>query len=150
MSHISDCSPTLRILIVDDHELTRLSLKLLLGCQTNLQVIGVASNGEEALKIVKSQPVDIIILDLEMPVMDGWITSNYIKSISPQTQIIAHSSVSETFWESAKLTGNFDAVSNKDISTSELVILIRKLGQRLHHSNHDSSSDSTHIYGLSN
>lgn len=149
MSQISDCSPRLRILIVDDHELTRLSLQLLLACQKNLQVIGLASNGEEAIKIVKSQPVDIIILDLEMPVMDGWITSNYIKSISPQTQIIAHSSLTETFWESAKLTGNFDAVSNKDISTSELVTLIRKLGQRLHHGNHQSSNDPTQIHGFS-
>jgi DNA-binding NarL/FixJ family response regulator len=131
MLKFSKCSPNLRILIVDDHELTRLSLQTLLAYQKNLQVIGLAANGEEALAIVKSQPVDIIILDLEMPIMDGWITSNYIKSISPQTQIIAHSSLNQKFLESAKLTGNFDAISSKDISTSELVTLIRKLGEHI-------------------
>ncbi|MBD2300456.1 response regulator transcription factor [Nostoc sp. FACHB-87] len=123
-------SSVLRVLVVDDHELTRLTLQLAFSCQENIQVVGLASNGQEAIEMVKCCRPDVIVLDLQMPIMDGWSASSQIKAISPQTQILAYSSVEEA--KSPRATGmaNFDDFCKKDVSTSELIALVRQLGKR--------------------
>jgi chemotaxis response regulator CheB len=75
--------PGLRVLVVDDHELTRFSLKLALSNQKNIELVGLASNGKEAIEMVERYHPDVIILDLQMPIMDGLSASTYIKSIEP-------------------------------------------------------------------
>jgi DNA-binding NarL/FixJ family response regulator len=121
---------TLRVLVVDDHELTRLTLQLVFSCQENIQVVGLASNGEEAIEMVKRCHPDVIVLDLQMPVMDGWSASGHIKAISPNTQILAYSSVEDANIQDTKAMPSFDNFCKKDISTTELIALVRQLGQR--------------------
>jgi DNA-binding NarL/FixJ family response regulator len=116
--------------VVDDHELTRLSLHLAFSCQENIQVVGLASNGQEAIEMVKCYYPDVIILDLQMPVMDGWSASAHIKAISPNTQILAYSSVEDAYIQETKAKPSFDDVCKKDASTTELITLVRRLGQR--------------------
>ncbi|MFM2062470.1 MAG: hypothetical protein RLZZ507_2140 [Cyanobacteriota bacterium] len=123
-------SSCLRVLLVDDHELTRLSLQLAFSCQENMQVVGLASNGQEAIEMVKCSHPDVIVLDLHMPVMDGWRASGYIKSISPNTQILAYSSVDDAHLQQTKAMSTFDDVCKKDAPTTELIALVRQLGQR--------------------
>jgi DNA-binding NarL/FixJ family response regulator len=123
-------SSCLRVLLVDDHELTRLSLQLAFSCQENMQVVGLASNGQEAIEMVKCSHPDVIVLDLHMPVMDGWRASGYIKSISPNTQILAYSSVDDAHLQQTKAMSTFDDVCKKDSPTTELIALVRQLGQR--------------------
>jgi DNA-binding NarL/FixJ family response regulator len=134
MLMLSRESSNLLILVVDDHELTRLSLQLVFSIQENIQVVGLASNGQEAIEMVKCYQPDVIILDLQMPVMDGWSASNYIKTISPNTQILAYSSVDEVSFQNNKTKHHFDKVCKKDIPTMELVALVRELGQRIGYS----------------
>ncbi|MCL6750707.1 response regulator transcription factor [Nostoc sp. CCCryo 231-06] len=121
---------TLRVLVVDDHELTRLTLQLVFSCQENIQVVGLASNGEEAIEMVRRCHPDVIVLDLQMPVMDGWSASSHIKAISPNTQILAYSSVEDVNFQGTKAMSSFDNVCKKDVPTSELIALVRQLGQR--------------------
>ncbi len=121
---------TLRVLVVDDHELTRLTLQLVFSGQENIQVVGLASNGEEAIEMVKRCHPDVIILDLQMPVMDGWSASSHIKAISPNTQILAYSSVEDTSILETTAMPSFDNFCRKDVSTTELIALVRQLGQR--------------------
>ncbi|MBH8573130.1 response regulator transcription factor [Nostocaceae cyanobacterium CENA369] len=123
-------SSTLRVLVVDDHELTRLTLQLAFSCQENIQVVGLASNGKEAVEMVKRSHPDVIVLDLQMPVMDGWSASHQIKAMSPNTQILAYSSVEEANISQTKSVLNFDYICKKDVPTSELIALVRQLGQR--------------------
>ncbi|AFY33294.1 response regulator transcription factor [Calothrix sp. PCC 7507] len=123
-------SSTLRVLVVDDHELTRLTLQLAFSCQENIQVVGLASNGQEAIEIVKRCHPDVIVLDLQMPVMDGWSASSHIKAISPNTQILAYSSVEDASFQDTKAMPSFDDVCKKDVPTTELIALVRQLGQR--------------------
>jgi two-component system, NarL family, response regulator len=68
--HKSGKTPV-RILIVDDHPVVRAGLASMLGTQAGLKVIGSASTGEEALKILLRESADIILLDLRMPGMNG-------------------------------------------------------------------------------
>ncbi|MEO1150648.1 MAG: response regulator transcription factor [Pseudomonadota bacterium] len=59
------------ILIVDDHELTRSGLSLLLSQQDDIKIIGMLDNGGEVLCFVRSEPVDIVFLDLDLPDVNG-------------------------------------------------------------------------------
>ena len=127
---LSHDSSKLRVLVVDDHELTRLSLQLVFSVQENIHVVGLASNGQEAIEMVQFYQPDVIILDLQMPIMDGWSASNYIKAISPNTQILAYSSVDESSFQNNKTQHHFDKVCTKDIPTKELIALVRQLGNR--------------------
>ncbi len=125
------CQPSaLRVLVVDDHELTRFSLKLALSSQENIELVGLASNGQEALELVELHHPDVIILDLQMPVMDGWSASTQIKHIDPNTQIIAYSSLEDPKFQDTSETNSLDAFCKKDTATPELIALVRELGQR--------------------
>lgn len=119
----------LRVLVVDDHELTRFSLKLALSHQENIELVGLASNGQEAIQMVERYHPDVIILDLQMPVMDGWSASTQIKHIDPKTQIIAYSSLEDVNKDTSQ-TNSLDAFCKKDTATPELIALVRELGQR--------------------
>ncbi|MCC5639631.1 response regulator transcription factor [Nostoc sp. CHAB 5844] len=130
MLMLSCKSSALRVLVVDDHELTRLTLQLAFSCQENIQVVGLASNGQEAVEMVKRCQPDVIVLDLHMPIMDGWSASSQIKIISPHTQILAYSSVEEANSPRATGMANFDDFCKKDAPTTELVALVRQLGHR--------------------
>jgi two-component system NarL family response regulator len=72
-------SPT-RILIIDDHPVVRAGLTSMLGTQTQLEVIGSVSSGEEAIAILRTKDVDILLLDLRMPGMSGVDTLLALKS----------------------------------------------------------------------
>ncbi|MGB3692523.1 MAG: response regulator transcription factor [Spirulinaceae cyanobacterium] len=124
--------PDLRILVVDDHELTRFSLKLALARQKNIQLVGLASNGEEAIALVKAHFPDVVVLDLQMPVMDGFSASVQIKKIKPSTQIVAYSSCEEQQLEKVNKHNCIDAFCRKDANTETLIEIVKQLGQKGH------------------
>lgn len=130
MLKLSCESSILRVLVVDDHELTRFSLKLALSSQDNIELVGLASNGREAIEMVERYHPDVIILDLQMPIMDGWSASTQIKGIEPKTQIIAYSSVEDPKFQDFGQTDSLDAFCKKDTATPELIKLVKELGQR--------------------
>ena len=126
------CEPSiLRVLVVDDHELTRFSLKLALSCQENIELVGLASNGQEAVEMVKRYHPNVIVLDLQMPIRDGWSASSQIKDIDPNTQIIAYSSLEDPKLQEVEQTDTLDAFCKKDTATSDLIQTIRQLGERV-------------------
>ena len=64
-------TPTLSVLIVDDSSLMRQVLADIVGAEPNLQIVGEATNGADALEKIEALSADIILLDIEMPVLDG-------------------------------------------------------------------------------
>jgi len=66
-----DNSTKIRILIVDDHPVVRTGLTSMLGTQAELEVVGAASNGEEALALITRTAPDVLLMDLRMPGMNG-------------------------------------------------------------------------------
>ena len=78
----------MRLLIADDDPLVGQSLKLLLGREADLKVIGVAANGEEAIELCRSEQPDIVLMDIRMPVMDGIASTKAIKTLWPQIQVL--------------------------------------------------------------
>lgn len=116
-------------MVVDDHELTRFSLKLAMQGQKNIELVGMASNGKEAIELVERCHPDVIILDLQMPVMDGLSASNHIKTLDPNVQIIAYSSVENPQAEIRNAAARIDAFCKKDAPTQDLIALVKKLGE---------------------
>ncbi|WP_421655238.1 response regulator [Leptothermofonsia sp. ETS-13] len=120
-----------RVLVVDDHELTRFSLSLALRNQRDIELVGLASNGMEAIELVKQHHPDVIILDLQMPVMNGLSASTHIKAAYPDIQILAYSSLEDPQTEVMIQTANFDAFCTKDTATSDLIRMVRQLSQQV-------------------
>src|SRR5262245_5162118 len=77
-----------RILLVDDHELTRAGIRMVLGQDLHLEVVGEAGNGFEAIELARTLQPDLVLLDLMMPKMDGLDTLRELKRISPKTSVL--------------------------------------------------------------
>lgn len=85
----------IRILIVDDHSVVRQGLRMFLSLDPELEVIGEAGNGQEAIEIVKTLKPDVVLMDLLMPVMDGISATQVIRREYFDTEVIALTSVLE-------------------------------------------------------
>ncbi|NKQ37585.1 MAG: response regulator transcription factor [Chloroflexi bacterium] len=81
-------SDPVTVLIVDDHPIVRQGMEMFLETQEQVKVIGLAENGEEAVHLVNAAPPDVVLMDLNMPGMDGIEATRQIRQISPQTQVV--------------------------------------------------------------
>lgn len=122
-------SSNLRVLVVDDHELIRFSLKLALQRQSHIEIVGLAGNGQEAIDMVKLHRPDVVILDLQMPVVDGLSAAKQIKSLYPQVQIVAYSSVKDPQVEVMVQAAQVDAFCEKEVPIQELINVVTRLGR---------------------
>jgi two-component system, NarL family, response regulator LiaR len=86
---------TIRILITDDHKVVRQGLRMVLELDPELEVVGEASNGEEALGMARRLEPDVVLMDLLMPVMGGIEATAEIRRELPDTEVVALTSVLE-------------------------------------------------------
>ncbi len=86
---------TIRILIADDHSVVRQGLRMFLGLDPELEVVGEAADGAEALRLARQLQPDVVLMDLLMPVMDGIAATAAIRKELPDTEVIALTSVLE-------------------------------------------------------
>jgi NarL family two-component system response regulator LiaR len=77
-----------RVLIVDDHQMVREGLKALLASALDLEVVGEAENGREAVDLVNALSPDVVLMDLVMPVMDGAEATGRILDEAPCVQVV--------------------------------------------------------------
>lgn len=118
---------TLKVLVVDDHELTRCTLKLALSRQSSIELVGVAGNGKEAIAQVKRHKPDLVVLDLHMPVMDGWTASKQIKDEFPDIKIVAYSAADGGKSRAIANGAVIDAFCDKGACTQSLLETIRSI-----------------------
>lgn len=85
----------IRILVVDDHSVVRQGLKMFLGLDPELEVVGEAADGAEGVKQAKALKPDVVLMDLLMPVMDGITAIGILRRELPDTEVIALTSVLE-------------------------------------------------------
>lgn len=81
----------IKILIVEDRDIIRDSIKLSLSKYDFIAVAGEASDGWEAVKAVKQENYDVVLMDINMPNMNGILATIEIKNINPHIEILAHS-----------------------------------------------------------
>lgn len=87
----------IRVLITDDHRIIREGLRSLLSLEENLEIVGEASNGAELLDMLANTPVDVVLLDISMPVLDGFETTSLIRQKYPEVKVIALSMLDDLF-----------------------------------------------------
>jgi DNA-binding NarL/FixJ family response regulator len=85
----------IRIIIADDHSVVRQGLKMFLGLDPELEIIGEAADGAEAVKMAHELNPDVVLMDMLMPVMDGITATQHIRKELPDTEVIALTSVLE-------------------------------------------------------
>ncbi len=90
-----ECLMPIRILIADDHSVVRQGLRMFLGLDPDLEIIGEAADGAEALKLARQLQPDVVLMDLLMPVMDGISATAAIRRELPDTEVVAMTSVLE-------------------------------------------------------
>jgi DNA-binding NarL/FixJ family response regulator len=77
-----------RVLLVDDIEQVRWDLRVILSLSGDLEIVGEAANGLEAMRLTESLQPDVVLIDLEMPVMDGFEATRLIKTLCPSCRIV--------------------------------------------------------------
>src|SRR5918995_4407084 len=85
----------IRVLITDDHGVVRQGLRVYLGLDPELEVVGEAANGEEALRMARELGPDVVLMDLLMPVVDGIEATKAIRAELPDVEVLALTSVLE-------------------------------------------------------
>jgi len=78
----------IRVLIVDDHEIVREGLQILLNEESDFEVVGMAGEGDAAVALVKQHKPDVVLMDLVMPGLDGIETTRRVISVSPSTHVL--------------------------------------------------------------
>ncbi len=79
----------IRLLLADDHTLVRQGIRRILEMETDLHVVGEASNGEETIKMARDLRPDVILMDVNMPVMNGVVATRLIRQELPEIAVIA-------------------------------------------------------------
>jgi DNA-binding NarL/FixJ family response regulator len=118
-------STPIRILIVDDQALFREGLHTLLSVQTDLQVVGEAPNGEEALRLAATHEPDIILMDLHMPILDGVAATRRLQSSQPSIKVIVLTTFDDDEDVFEGLRAGAVGYLLKDVPSEKLVEAIR-------------------------
>ncbi|MWC29134.1 response regulator transcription factor [Paenibacillus sp. MMS18-CY102] len=115
----------IKVLIVDDQELILESLKIVLEMEDDIEVVGLAKNGEEAISYCEKNQPDIILMDINMPIMNGVVATEKIKPRFPLTKIIILTSYKEVEYVLAALSHGAEGFLLKAIHPKNLIAGIR-------------------------
>mgnify|MGYP001819988575 CR=1 FL=1 len=118
-------STPIRVLIVDDHSMVRTGLATFIRVNPDLELVGEARNGQEALELCERLEPDVILMDLVMPRMDGVAATLEIRERWPRTQVIALTSFKDQDLVEEALHAGAISYLLKDVSVDELAQAIR-------------------------
>ena len=116
---------SIRVMIVDDHQMVRRGLATFLKVFDDLEVVGEADSGETAVPLCKKLQPDVVLMDMVMRDMDGAAATRLIRKQSPSTQIIALTSFKDEILVQSALHAGAIGYLLKDVSANELAQAIR-------------------------
>ena len=117
----------IKVLIADDHHVVRRGLLFFLKTQKDIEVVGEAKNGLEAVQLVESLQPDVVLMDLVMPEMDGIQATEQIKVKWPDVKVLMLTSFSDQDHIVPALQAGASGYQLKDIEPDELVESIRQI-----------------------
>ena len=115
----------IRVLVVDDSGFFRRGLKAMLNNDARLEVIGEAINGAEAIEMSAKLKPNVIIMDVEMPVMDGMEATRLIREFDKNVKIIAFTANVTNEQIESYLANGFDDIITKPVNIDQLLNKIR-------------------------
>ena len=119
----------IRVLVVDDHGVVRSGIRTLLSLHEDMDVVGEASNGREALSAFSRLEPDVLLMDLKMPVMDGPTAIEHIRQTDPGVGILALTSLEDESVIRSALEAGATGLLFKDADEEELVGAIRMVSR---------------------
>lgn len=150
----------IKVLLADDQELILESLHIVLSMEEDLEIVGLAKNGEEAIKGCEQYQPDIVLMDINMPVMDGVAATAMIKERIPAIKVIMLTSYREVEYVLAALSHGAEGYLLKAIHPRDLAAGIRvvhaggtlitqEMASKMIKSMNNNSSTKSNEYGLS-
>ncbi len=115
----------IRIVLADDHSLVRTGLSQLLDAQADIEVVGLASDGREALQLARGLTPDVVLMDLQMPIVDGITAIGILAASNPEIAVIALTTFQEPQQVTAALAAGARGYLVKDVEPEVLVAGIR-------------------------
>jgi DNA-binding NarL/FixJ family response regulator len=115
----------IRILLVDDQQLLRLGFRMLLETQSDLEVVGEAGDGAEALRLVAQSRPDVVLMDVRMPGMDGIQATEQITAQYPQTRVLVLTTFDLDQYAFAALRAGASGFVLKSVEPDHLLDAIR-------------------------
>lgn len=119
----------IRILLADDHVVMRSGLRLLLERQPNLQVVGEAADGQEAVRLAAAEKPEVVIMDIAMPHLNGVEATRQIVMRNPETAVVILSMHSDESYVLRSLKAGARAYLLKDSAEADLIAAIHAIGE---------------------
>jgi DNA-binding NarL/FixJ family response regulator len=117
------------VLVVDDHQLVRAGLTVLLQTAPDLEVVGQAADGEQALLLARDLQPDVVLMDLSMPVLDGVAATRRLLAEQPAARVVVLTSFAETARVHQALAAGAIGYLLKDCDPQELMAGVRAAAQ---------------------
>ncbi|BBD67330.1 LuxR family two component transcriptional regulator [Nostoc commune NIES-4072] len=117
----------IKVLLVDDQGLIRQGLRALLELEPDLEIVGEAENGEQAINLVAEFQPDVVLLDIRMPIMDGVAATREIQKRFAKTKILVLTTFDDDEYVSAALQNGAMGYLLKDTPSEELAVAIRAI-----------------------
>ncbi len=118
-------SATIRVLLVDDHAVVRGGLSFFLSTTDDIEVVGEAANGEQALRLCAQLQPDVVVMDMLMPQMDGFTAIQHIRQQHPAIRVLALTSFLEGEFVQRALQAGASGYLLKDVQARDLADAIR-------------------------
>ncbi len=117
----------IKIIIADDHEIVLDGLTSIINNNNDIEIVGKALNGIQVIELLKSNPVDAVVLDIEMPEMDGVETARIIKETYPEIKILILTMYNEIGFIRKILEAGAHGYILKNKGKEELVTAIKSI-----------------------
>ena len=115
----------IKVLLVDDQHLIRQGLKALLELEADLEIVGEAENGQEAIKLIPLLNPDVVMMDIRMPIMDGVAATKEIQQNFNSTKVLVLTTFDDDEYVSTALQNGAMGYLLKDTPSEELAVAIR-------------------------
>jgi two-component system response regulator NreC len=119
----------IRILLADDHAVVRQGFKMILNAQADMEIVGEAGNGREAVDLVETLKPDVVVMDVAMPELNGIEATRRVSEVSPHTRIIALSMHKDSVYVREVLRAGARGYLLKDSGAGDLVSAVRAVAR---------------------
>lgn len=124
---VSAAAGPIRLVLADDQAMLRGALAALLDLEPDMQVVGVAGDGEEAMRVVAATTPDVCLMDIQMPGLDGVAATRSVRAVSPATRVLIVTTFARPGYLRAALDAGADGFVVKDSSVDQLADAVRRI-----------------------
>ncbi|MFQ3214172.1 MAG: two-component system nitrate/nitrite response regulator NarL [Marivirga sp.] len=122
-------SEKIRLAIADDHEILASGIASMLSKYDEFEILGTAKDGQELLKFVKSTRIDFVIMDMNMPILNGIETTEILKKEFPSIKVLILSMFDREGYIQNALDAGVDGYLLKNVDEKEMVVAIKRIMQ---------------------